>query len=69
MLNIDKNESKKGFPQEQNIELQNIESALAQIQCGFKVVDERVPEGNGELKAFLLKKAVPGKCYRKHKLR
>ena len=54
-LNVNKNESEKGFPQEQNIELQNIESALAQIQCGFKVADESVSEGNAELKALLLK--------------
>ena len=38
MLNVDKNESEKGFAQEQNTELQNIESALAQIQCGFKML-------------------------------
>ena len=50
-----KNESEKGFAQEQNIELQNIELALAQIQCGFKVADESVSEGNAELKALLLK--------------
>ena len=36
--------------------LQNIESALAQIQCCFKVADESVSEGNAELKAPLLKK-------------
>ena len=30
-LNVDKNESEKGFAQEQNIEPQNIESTLAQI--------------------------------------
>ena len=55
-LNVNKNESEKGFPQEQNIELQNIESALAQIQCWFNVDDESVSEGNAELKACLLKK-------------
>ena len=38
------------------MELQHIESALAQIQCGFKVADESVSEGNAELKALLLKK-------------
>ena len=54
--NVDKNESEKGFAQEQNIVLQNIESALAQIQCCFKVADESVSEGNAELKAPLLKK-------------
>ena len=54
--NVDKNESEKGFAQEQNIVFQNIESALAQIQCGFKVADESVSEGNTELKALLLKK-------------
>ena len=54
-LNIDKNESEKRFAQKQNIELQNIESILAQIQSGFKVTDESVSEGNAELKALLLK--------------
>ena len=56
VLNVDKNESEKGFAQEQNIELQNIESALAQIQCWFNVDDESVSEGNAELKVCLLKK-------------
>ena len=55
-LDVYENESEKGFAQGQNIELQNIESALVQIQCGFKVADENVSEGNGELKALLLKK-------------
>ena len=54
-LNVDKNESEKGFTQEQNTELQNIESALAQIQRGFKFADESASEGNAELKALLLK--------------
>ena len=40
MLNVGKNESEKAFAQEQNVELQNIELALAQIQCGFKVAEE-----------------------------
>ena len=50
-LKVGKNESEKGFAQEQNIELQNIEQALAQIQCGFKVADESVDK-----KRMLLKK-------------
>ena len=60
-LNIDKNESEKRFAQKQNIELQNIESTLAQIQSGFKVTDESFSEGNAQLKALLLKKS----CTRK----
>ena len=59
-LNVDKNESEKGFAQEQNIELQIIESTLAQIQCGFKVAYESVSEDNAELKALLI-----GKNYKK----
>ena len=37
------------------MELQHIESALAQIQCGFKVADESVSEGNAELKMKIVK--------------
>ena len=33
MLNVEENESEKGFTQVQNIELQTIESALVQIHC------------------------------------
>ena len=68
-LDVYENESEKGFAQGQNIELQNIESALVQIQCGFKVADENVSEGNGELKALLLKKNSSRKELQKHKLR
>ena len=56
MLNVEKNESGKGFAQEQNIELQIVEPDLAKIQYGFKVADESVSVGNAELKALLLKK-------------
>ena len=59
-LNVDKNESEKGFAQEQNIELQIIEWTLAQIQCGFKFAYESVSEDNAELKALLI-----GKNYKK----
>ena len=68
-LNVDKNESENGYTQEQYIELQNIESSLAQVQCGLKVADESFSEGNAELKALLLKRIVPGKNYKKHKIR
>ena len=68
-LNVDKNEFEKDFAQQQNIELQNIESSLAQIQCGFKVADESVSEGNAELKALLLKKNSTSKELQKHKIR
>ena len=46
MLNVGKNEYEKGFAQEQNFELQNIELAVAQIQCGFKVAKESFLEGH-----------------------
>ena len=55
MLNVGKNEYEKGFAQEQNVELQNIELAVAQIQCGFKVAKESFLEGHAQLKALLLK--------------
>ena len=55
MLNVGKNEYEKGFAQEQNVELQNIELAVAQIECGFKVAKESFLEGHAQLKALLLK--------------
>ena len=68
-LNVEKNESGKGFAQDQNIELQIVEPASAKIQFGFKVADESVSEGNAELKALLLKKNSTRKEVKKPKIR
>ena len=66
---LKKNESGKGFAQEQNIELQIVEPASAKIQYDFKVADESVSEGNAELEALLLKKNSTWKEVKKPKTR